>query len=67
MTPFQLISYTILAIIALYIAYIVAINLIGILWIFIKVIVYGTLLTIIVWFLYQNGFFSFLKRWIDSF
>ena len=62
MPPLQLIGYSALAIIALYLAYEVSTSLIWLFWFLIKVFFYGILLAMIVWFLYKKGFFEFLKK-----
>jgi hypothetical protein len=58
MTTFQYISYGILAFIALYLIYIVAISLVGLIWSVIKILFLGTLIGLIIWFLYKKGFFD---------
>jgi hypothetical protein len=62
MTPQQYIGYGALAIIGLYLAYVVSTSLISLLAVLIKILFYGILLGVIVWFLHKKGFFEFLKR-----
>jgi hypothetical protein len=58
MTTFQYVSYGILAFIALYLIYIVAISLVGLIWSVIKILFLGILIGLIIWFLYKKGFFD---------
>lgn len=58
MTTLQYVSYGILAVIALYLIYIVAISLVGLIWSVIKILFLGTLIGLIIWFLYKQGFFD---------
>ncbi|RKZ88467.1 MAG: hypothetical protein DRR19_12515 [Candidatus Parabeggiatoa sp. nov. 1] len=60
--PLQLIAYGTLAIFALYLAYVVSNTVVLLFWYLIQALFYGTLLAVIVWFLYKNGFFDFLKN-----
>lgn len=62
MAPQQYIGYSALAIIALYLAYVVSTSLINLFVVLIKILFYGILLAAIVWFLHKKGFFEFLKR-----
>jgi hypothetical protein len=62
MSPFQLIGYAALAIIALYLAYEISTSIVWLFWFLTKILFYGTLLTVIVWFLHKRGFFEFLKK-----
>ena len=62
MTPQQYIDYSALAIIALYLAYVVSTNIISLFVALIKLLFYGILLGVIVWFLHKRGFFEFLKK-----
>jgi len=62
MSNHNIIGYSILAIIAVYLAYVISTNIIWLLWLLIKLTVYSTLLVGILWFLYKNGFFEFLKK-----
>ncbi len=62
MTPQQYIGYSALAIIALYLAYVVSTNIISLFVALIKLLFYGILLGVIVWFLHKRGFFEFLKK-----
>jgi len=62
MSNHNIIGYSILAIIALYLAYVISTNIIWLLWLLIKLIVYSILLVGILWFLYKNGFFKFLQK-----
>ncbi len=61
MTVLQYISYGILALIAGYLIYVVAISLLGLLWLFVKILFLGTLIGVIVWFLHKKGFFDSFK------
>ena len=58
MTTFQYVSYGILAFIALYLIYIVAISLVGLIWSVIKILFLGILIGVIVRFLYKKRFFD---------
>jgi len=62
MPPIQLIGYATLAIIALYLAYEVSTSIILLFWFLTKILFYGILLAVIIWFLYKKGFFEFLKK-----
>ncbi|KHD10439.1 hypothetical protein PN36_03195 [Candidatus Thiomargarita nelsonii] len=62
MTPQQYIGYGALAIIALYLAYVVSTSLISLFVVLIEILVYGILLGVIIWFLRKQGFFEFLKK-----
>jgi len=62
MSNHNIIGYSILALIALYLAYVISTNIIWLLWLLIKLTVYSTLLVGILWFLYKNGFFEFLNK-----
>jgi predicted membrane protein len=62
MPPLQFLGYSALIIVGLYLAYVVSTTLIGLLWYLAKIVIYGTLLAFIVWFLYRQGFFEFLKK-----
>jgi hypothetical protein len=62
MPLFQLIGYSALALVALYLAYVISTILIGLLWHLAQILFYGTLLGAIVWFLYKQGFFDFLRQ-----
>jgi len=62
MTPQQYIGYGALAIVALYLAYVVFTSLISLFAVLIKILFYGVLLGAIVWFLHKKGFFEFLKK-----
>ncbi|MEN8216901.1 MAG: hypothetical protein ABFS56_11135 [Pseudomonadota bacterium] len=62
MNPQQYIGYGALAIIGLYLAYVVSTSLISLFAVLIKILFYGILLGVIVWFLRKKGFFEFLKR-----
>jgi len=62
MTPQQYIGYGALAIIALYLAYVVSTSLISLFVVLIKIFIYGILLGVIIWFLHKKGFFEFLKK-----
>jgi len=61
-TPQQYIGYGALAIIALYLAYVVSTSLISLFVVLIEILVYGILLGVIIWFLRKQGFFEFLKK-----
>ena len=58
MTTFQYVSYGILAFIALYLIYIVAISLVGLIWSVIKILFLGILIGVIVRFLHKKRFFD---------
>ncbi|HDN27436.1 MAG TPA: hypothetical protein ENG03_10140 [Thioploca sp.] len=62
MPPLQLIGYSALAIVALYLAYVISTIIIGLFWHLTQILFYGTLLGVIVWFLHKQGFFYFLKN-----
>ncbi len=62
MTPQQFIGYSTLAIIALYLAYVVSTSLISLFVVLIEILIYGILLGVIIWFLRKQGFFEFLKK-----
>ncbi len=61
MLPLQLIGYGALAIVALYLAYMVSTTVVLLFWFLIKALFYGIFLAVIVWFLHKKGFFDFLK------
>lgn len=62
MTPQQYIIYAILAIIGLYLAYIVSTSIINLFWYLIQIIIYGGLLGGILWYLRKEGFFDLFKK-----
>jgi hypothetical protein len=62
MPALQFLGYSTLVVVALYLGYVVSTTLIGLLWYLAKTVIFGTLLAIIVWFLYRQGFFEFLKQ-----
>jgi len=61
MTPFQLLSYAVLALIGLYLIYLMSISLMSLLWFLIRILIFGGLLGVIVWFLHKKGFFELFK------
>jgi len=61
MTPLHYLGYGILALIGLYLAYIVSVSLIGLFWFIIKIFVFGSLLILIIIFLHRKGFFDMFK------
>lgn len=65
MNIFQFLGYGILAIIALYLAYIIFLSLVSLLWFLIKVVILAALLITIVWFLSKQGFFKFWQSWVS--
>ena len=58
MTPQQYIIYATLAIIGLYLAYVVSTSIINLFWYLIQIIIYGGLLGGILWYLRKEGFFE---------
>jgi len=62
MSPLQFLGYSALIVVALYLGYVVSTTLVSLLWYLAKIVIYGTLLAIIIWYLYQQGFFEFLKK-----
>jgi hypothetical protein len=62
MTPQQYIIYATLAIIGLYLAYVVSTSIINLFWYLIQIIIYGGLLGGILWYLRKEGFFDLFKK-----
>jgi hypothetical protein len=62
MTPQQYIIYATLAIIGLYLAYVVSTSIINLFWYLIQIIIYGGLLGGILWYLRKEGFFELFKK-----
>jgi LytS/YehU family sensor histidine kinase len=62
MTPQQYIIYGILAIIGLYLAYVVSTSIINLFWYLIQIVIYGGLLGGILWYLRKEGFFDLFKK-----
>lgn len=61
MTTFQYISYGVLALVGLYLIYLIASSVIWLFWMLLKILIYGALLAAIIWFLYKKGFFELFK------
>ncbi len=55
------ISYVILLLIALYLAYMITTRIIWLFWMLITILIYGGLLITVAWFLHKQGFFELFK------
>lgn len=62
MPLFQQVGYVLLAIIALYLAYVVVTSLMWFFWFLIKLVIFSTLFFLTVWFLHKQGFFDYFIK-----
>lgn len=62
MTPLQYLGYGALAMLALYLIYVISTSLIWFLGLLVKIVFLGILLTMIILFLKRRGFFDVLKK-----